>query len=595
MTSTGTLYHICGSRDPDYTLIGYILKKNTHLNFIICGIMSAVCLGGAALSQSLSGSYLAANQANFNNDYTAASEYYSRAIEQDSQNHTLLQTALFSLIAKGDLNEAISLAKKIDALGIQSQLVALTLLTDHLKHENYTDAAALLDEHDQQFNPLLANLMRGWVYLGAGKMAAATEQFDMQGKPAALRILGQTHKAFALAMVGDFPSARAVFDEDDKGSLRWMRGSLIAQAQILSQLDQPAEALTILNEALVNSSDPEVSMMRDEIEAGKTLDFYFITNATEGAAEVFSTVASLVKRGETERFSLAYNRLAQYLNPTNVDVLLNIATGLQNQGQFDLANQAYTNVPAEHVMFLNAELGRASTLQASNKPEAAIEVLRGLVRSNKDAAIVHISLGDALSGNENFEQAAKSYSRAAEIIKTPSSQYWTLFYARGICYERLDRWEEAEVDFRRALTLAPNQPAVSNYLGYSLVEKNLKLDEAQELIENAVNARPENGFIADSLGWVLYRLGKFEPAVNQMERAIELEPTDPIINDHLGDVLWMVGRRIEADFQWRRAISFEPDEINLPRIRRKLEFGLDALLAEELAEEKSQTVTENEN
>jgi len=125
---------------------------------------------------------------------------------------------------------------------------------------------------------------------------------------------------------------------------------------------------------------------------------------------------------------------------------------------------------------------------------------------------------------------------------------------------------------------------VLNYLGYSLVEKQEKLEEALEMIERAVEARPDSGYIVDSLGWALYRLGRYEEAVGHMERAAELLPVDPIVNDHLGDVYWAVGRRTEARFQWNRALSFDPEPEEAERIRRKLEVGLDAVLAEEGAE-----------
>ena len=128
-----------------------------------------------------------------------------------------------------------------------------------------------------------------------------------------------------------------------------------------------------------------------------------------------------------------------------------------------------------------------------------------------------------------------------------------------------------------------------NYLGYSLVQKREKLDEALAMIERAVAARPESGYIVDSLGWALYRLGRYDEAVPHMERAVELMPVDPVVNDHLGDVLWAVGRKREAEFQWRRALSFlehgdAAEEVDADRVRRKIEVGLDAVLAEEGAD-----------
>ncbi len=155
----------------------------------------------------------------------------------------------------------------------------------------------------------------------------------------------------------------------------------------------------------------------------------------------------------------------------------------------------------------------------------------------------------------------------------------------GLSHERTDEWSDAEADFRKALELRPDQPQVLNYLGYSFVEMRINLDEALDMIERAVAAEPDSGYITDSLGWVLYRLGRYEEAVVHMERAVELMPVDPVINDHLGDVYWAVGREREAEFQWHRALSFidpeETTEADPDRIRRKLEVGLDAVLEEE--------------
>jgi len=134
---------------------------------------------------------------------------------------------------------------------------------------------------------------------------------------------------------------------------------------------------------------------------------------------------------------------------------------------------------------------------------------------------------------------------------------------------------------RAALDLAPDQPEVLNYLGYSLVEQGRKLDEALDMIETAVEALPESGAIQDSLGWALFSLGRFDDAVAPMETASLLEPTDPILSDHLADVYWAVGRRAEARFQWQRALVFDPEPAEADRIRRKLEVGLDQVLIDE--------------
>jgi len=204
-----------------------------------------------------------------------------------------------------------------------------------------------------------------------------------------------------------------------------------------------------------------------------------------------------------------------------------------------------------------------------------------LARTHGGLPIVHSTLGDTLRREDAFAGAVEAYDRAVALYGGAQTSPWFVLYARGICQERLGNWAESEADLRAALALAPDQPQVLNYLGYSLVEKQVKLQEALSLIQRAETLRPQSGYIVDSLGWVLFRLGHYTQAVPHMERATELMPVDPIVNDHLGDVYWSVGRRLEAEFQWHRALSFKPEESEAIRIRRKLEVGLDQLLGEE--------------
>ena len=211
-------------------------------------------------------------------------------------------------------------------------------------------------------------------------------------------------------------------------------------------------------------------------------------------------------------------------------------------------------------------------------------MLQSLSKTHSELPVVHLTLGDFYRADERYAEAVKAYDKAISLYEDPQDARWFAYYTRGIAYERLGEWDNAEADFRKALELSPGQPQVLNYLGYSLVEMGTKLDEALGMIEQAVATSPNSGHIVDSLGWVLFQLGRYEEAAAQLERAAELMPVDPIVNDHLGDGYWAVGRKIEARFQWHRALSFDPEEADAERIRRKLEVGLDQVLAEEGAD-----------
>jgi len=262
---------------------------------------------------------------------------------------------------------------------------------------------------------------------------------------------------------------------------------------------------------------------------------------------------------------------------------------LDNLGRYELSVSTYKQVPRDHPDYHAAEMGRAEALRRAAKPDAAIEVLEQLTREFPTQPTVYSALGDLLRQQEKYAEAVTAYDSALSFMEPKSASNWFLLYARGISLERLAQWDRAEADFRAALELNPDRPEVLNYLGYSLVEKQIKLDEALNMIERAVAARPGSGYIVDSLGWVLYRLGRYDEAVAHMEQAVALMPVDAVVNDHLGDVFWAVGRYLEAEFQWKRALSFvDPEdtdsEADPDRIRRKLEIGLDEVLVEEGAE-----------
>jgi len=115
---------------------------------------------------------------------------------------------------------------------------------------------------------------------------------------------------------------------------------------------------------------------------------------------------------------------------------------------------------------------------------------------------------------------------------------------------------------------------VLNYLGYTWIDKGINLKRGTEMIRKALDLRPTDGYIADSLGWAHYRLGEYQKSVKEMERAVALRPEDPVINDHLGDVYWRVGRTNEARFQWRRVLTLDPEDDLAAQAKSKLKDGL---------------------
>jgi len=291
-------------------------------------------------------------------------------------------------------------------------------------------------------------------------------------------------------------------------------------------------------------------------------------------ADALLGIAEALYQERGNRMAVVYARLATFARPDLAEAALLIGDMMAEQENFEAAIEAYQAVAPDSPLSFLADLRRARALHDMEREDEAVELLERLAAAEPERIDALVQLGDLLRHDDRYAESEKAYTRAIERIGEPGPEHWTLFYARGIDYERTKRWPQAERDFLYALELEPEQPFVLNYLGYSWVDMGMHLDRAKGMLHRAVELRPDDGFIVDSLGWVHYRLGDYDAAVEQLERAVELEPGDPVINDHLGDAYWRVGRQREARYQWRRALTLEPEEDTVADIEAKLRQGL---------------------
>ena len=526
------------------------------------------------------GAYLAASIAASESDYRAAAAWYARAVLADPGNPVLLDGSVISNLGIGEMGLAAEMARRLIDTGTKSQTAYLALIGKNAKANDY---AALLKDAaaGNSAGALVDDLVVAWAKLGLGQMSQATETFDKIAKTKGLEAFGLYHKALALAQAGDFEGADEILSGRAAGPLVVMRRGVIAHVEILSQLERNPEAIALIDRSFGPGSDLQIDDLRRRLVAGEPLPFDIVRNATDGLAEVFFTTATALNGEADDSYTMIYARIAAHLRPDHTEAILMSAALLEKQGQHDLATDVYAMIPPDDPAFHIAEIGRADATFSAGRKEASLEILQALARSHGQLLMVQLALGDGLRRQERFAEALKPYDAAIAMIPTPGQQHWSIFYSRGICHERGGAFDLAEADMRRALELQPDEPQVLNYLGYSLVDRGVKLDEALSMIERAVIERPDSGYIIDSLAWAYYRLGRYAEALAPMEQASLLEPVDPVVTDHLGDVYWAVGRTREAEFQWHRALSFAPIEKDATRIRLKLDIGLDAVLAQE--------------
>lgn len=533
------------------------------------------------------GAYLAARQAAAENDFAAAAQYFSQAVEADPGDEFLQDGAIVSLVSAGMVDKAVALADRIEAAGGGTELSALLRRVDRAKAGDWPTVLDMLDSMPSDPSaggPLLDGLFRAWALMGAGRAGDAFALLDKMAAEPGAGGMAHFQLALAKASVGDYEGA-ALLLEDPVASTH-LQG-LTARAQVLSQLERNDQALALFEPLDRIEDEPQLAALRDRLAAGERVPFDVVTDAREGLAQVLVTFGGALMGGqETDPLALLYARLAQYLDPQEPDARLLSAQLLMNAGQFDLAEREYDALRESGQMRPVSELARIDTLARADRLDAAESAARALTENYPQLAQGWVALGDVLRQRDSFAEAVPVYDRALDILRAHEAPQasWFALYARGISKERSGDYDGADADFQAALELQPDQAPVLNYLGYSWVDRNIRLDEALRLIERAVELRPDDGYILDSLAWAYYRLGRYADAVAPMERAVAVMSEDSLVNDHMGDIYWMAGRKREAEIQWQRAQSlYKPSDTDtdLPRIRAKLHVGLDAVLKAE--------------
>ena len=558
----------------------------TSSNFarVLAGSALAACLAAAPVElvaqprseadTSASGSYLAARHAGHVREAVAAAAYYRAALKLDPKNQELLDRAFVSLVVGGEIAEANKFADRVLQVDKNDRVARLVLGVQAIKEKRYNAAHRNLTASVRgPITDLTAAMLNAWASYGAGDSKEAVATIDRLSGPDWYAIFKDLHAGMILDLVGDKAEAGKRFEQAyklDNSALRVVE----AYASWLSRNRSPQEALSVLETFdKVLPNHPLVVDEMAKLKKGEKLP-PLVSTAQAGAAEALYGLGASIGRRGGEDLGLVYLQLSLHLAPNHPLALLALADLYESLKKPELAIAAYERVPENSPLRRNALIQMAGDLDSLDRSEEAQRHLEALIKQRPDDLEAILALGNVQRGHKKFAECAETYSKAIAAIAHPEKPNWVAFYFRGICYERSHQWPKAEADLKKALELSPEEPHVLNYLGYSWIDQGVHLDEGMKMIQRAVDQRPDDGYIVDSLGWAYFRLGNYEEAVKNLERAIELKPEDPTINDHLGDAYWRVGRTLEAKFQWAHARDLKPDPEDLPKIEAKLKNGL---------------------
>ena len=524
-------------------------------------------------AESLSGNYLAGLVAGLSKDTAVAAFYYAEALKEDPKSGELIERTFVTLLAEGQMTDALKLAERIAKQEPGNEIARLALGVRGIKTRQYAQARTYLNKGGRgRAADLTATLLSAWTLVGSKEFRRAMETIDRLKGEETFSVFRNLHGGLIANISGrheisDVMLSQAYATGSNTLRVTDLYGRYLAQR---GNRDQAKKVYADFKKLM-----PRHPLVLDQIKAleeGKALEPP-VDTAASGAAEVLYSLGAAGNGEGDELASLIYLRLSLWLDPTNAMAIMMLGEVYERMGQLGSANEVYDLVPINSSFRYNSELQVALNLEQLGRSEDSVKQLNSLI-SHARGLDAYSALGNVYRSRKEFEAAGKAYSDAIALIGQADSSHWSLFYARGISYERTKQWPKAEADFRKALELWPDQPLVLNYLGYSWIDQGINLEEGFKMLKRAVELRPKDGYIVDSVGWAYYRLGKYEESLEYMEKAVSLKPSDPVINDHLGDVYWRLGRKLEAGFQWNHARDLKPEPEDLQKILDKIEKGL---------------------
>lgn len=521
--------------------------------------------------QIMAGNYLASRFAQSKHDWNNASTFIQPLLLSEMSKEEVTQRAMVLAMGAGKTKRAIELAHKMNEIKLKAPntVANIFLITDAFAKKDYKTAQKIFNTMPPDATSIFVGpFIESW-------LSAAQKKVNIRN------LQQNTVQLYHGILISDFL-------DDHKDIEAMIDRSLNVEQVSLSEIERIADLYAHVGKKekaielykKVSNGLPEASGINNKINKlnnGKFEPLFTRVNSPqEGLALAFFDIARVLYNEQNNESARVFAYLAKYLQPNVLQPNFLLANINEQYKQYDDAIALYKEIKKNDDNYNSAQYEIADIYDLTGQYDKALKVLNKLGKKEKNPDAL-IKIGDLYRHQSKYDKALNMYNRAIDALgKEVPDDYWHIYYVRGIAYEQTDNWEKAEKDLKKALTYQPDHPYVLNYLGYSWADKGLNLDKATEMIQRAVNARPSDGYITDSLGWVMYRNADYKNAVKTLERAVELLPYDPTINDHLGDAYWKVGRRLEARFQWIRAKNYSKDDEQINAISQKMDFGLES-------------------
>ncbi len=512
-----------------------------------------------------------------NKDNSEALKFFDSSRILIENHDPYLRRYLYTLVLENKVNKAINLIKSNKERDNTNFFDAyLLLVLDDLKKRDFEKAYDKLNNFSKltnkdRFNLAILESLKQYIYVFKEKKILNDKKNF--GK---LSIISET---FQRCFIGDTSTdeyfSKLVYD-DESNYTRYIFFylSYLIENNRTEDIKKIVGDLDYINTTLLLSQGK--SWIENE-NSKKFVDVFSCKNPNDIISEFLFLISNIYSSQDNFEKSNFYLNLSNFLNPKFIFNLSLVAENQYLNGEYRKAKNTLKNFKKDDKFYYWYRIKKESQIIAKqrNEKESLNYIVSQFNKINQPNNRILFDIANFYKNSKEYLDSIKYYSELINSLDSDSEMKSDLLYRRGGSYERSGFHQKADKDLLDALKINPNDAYILNYLAYSWLERDYKIDEAISMLEKAYKLESNDPYIIDSIGWAYYLVNDYSKAEEFVKRAVELMPDDPIVNDHYGDILWMLGRKIQARYFWSNVIKMENTETKMIKnINKKLIKGL---------------------
>ncbi len=513
-----------------------------------------------------------------NKDNSSALNFFNSSKILLDQHDPFLKRYIYSLVLENKISQAINIIKSNKNKNNTDYFDAhLLLIIDYLKKNNLSGAYSHLIEmenliSDDRVDAAILESLKDYIF--TFKEIKILKNKKNFGK------LSSISEAFQRCYIQD-DNTDAYFSKlINNPEIDYSRYIFFYLAYLIEN-DRIIEAKKITDDIHYINSTLLLSQGKSWIEKGNFDQFqkvFSCRNPNDIISEFLFLISNLYSSEDSFEKSNFYLNLSNFLNPKFIFNLSLVAENQYLNKEYKKARKTLKKLDNKNNIFYDwyrikkeaqiiaKEVGNNESLNFINSE------FKKIVSPNKK---ILFDMANFYKNFKKYDEAIIYYTQLIEIFDDNSEIKQDLLYRRGGTYERMKKYSKSDKDLQDSLKIDPDDAYVLNYLAYSWLERNFKIEEAIKMLETAYELESDDPYIIDSIGWAYYLTNDYKKAEKFLKRAVELMPDDSIVNDHYGDILWKLDRKIQARYFWRNVLKMEDvDEEMLNKINKKIIEGL---------------------